>query len=133
MKSLVLGAGGFIGNHMVSRLKSENHYVVAVDLKKPEFSDSLADEFYELDLTIDSNFHSLFDQHTFNEIYQYAADMGGAGYIFTGEMLMLCITQQINLNILNALIKYQDPTKTKYFTQVPHVFILKKFKWTIKI
>ena len=117
MKSLVLGAGGFIGNHMVKRLKSENHYVVAVDLKKPEFSDSLADEFYELDLTIDSNFHSLFDQHTFNEIYQYAADMGGAGYIFTGDndADVMYNSAKINLNILNALIKYQDPTKTKIF------------------
>ena len=115
MKSLVLGAGGFIGNHMVSRKKSENHYVVAVDLKKPEFSDSLADEFYEFFLTIDSNFHSLFDQHTFNEIYQYAADMGGAGYIFTGDndADVMYNSAKINLNILNALIKYQDPTKTK--------------------
>lgn len=117
MKSLVLGAGGFIGNHMVNRLKSENHYVVAVDLKKPEFSDSLADEFYVYDLTIDSNFQSLFNEHTYNEIYQYAADMGGAGYIFTGDndADVMYNSAKINLNVLNAVIKYQDPKKTKIF------------------
>lgn len=117
MKALVLGAGGFIGNHMVSRLKSENYYVVAVDLKHPEFSDSLADEFYIYDLTIDSNFPPLFNEHKYNEIYQYAADMGGAGYIFTGDndADVMYNSAKINLNVLNAVIKNQEPENTKIF------------------
>ena len=117
MKSLVLGAGGFIGNHMVNRLKSENYYVVGVDLKRPEFSETIADEFYELDLTVDSNVYSLFDENNFEEIYQYAADMGGAGYIFTGDndADVMYNSAKINLNVLNAINKFQEPKNTKIF------------------
>ncbi len=117
MKSLVLGAGGFIGNHMVNKLKSENYYVVAVDLKRPEFSETMADEFYELDLTVDSNVYSLFGENNFEEIYQYAADMGGAGYIFTGDndADVMYNSAKINLNVLNAINKFQEPKNTKIF------------------
>ena len=117
MKSLVLGAGGFIGNHMVNKLKSENYYVVAVDLKRPEFSKTMADEFYELDLTVDSNVYSLFGENNFEEIYQYAADMGGAGYIFTGDndADVMYNSAKINLNVLNAINKFQEPKNTKIF------------------
>ncbi len=117
MKSLVLGAGGFIGNHMVNKLKSENYYVVAVDLKRPEFSETMADEFYELDLTLDSNVYSLFGENNFEEIYQYAADMGGAGYIFTGDndADVMYNSAKINLNVLNAINKFQEPNNTKIF------------------
>ena len=117
MKSLVLGAGGFIGNHMVNKLKSENYYVVAVDLKRPEFSETMADEFYELDLTLDSNVYSLFGENNFEEIYQYAADMGGAGYIFTGDndADVMYNSAKINLNVLNAINKFQEPKNTKIF------------------
>ena len=117
MKSLVLGAGGFIGNHMVNKLKSENYYVVAVDLKRPEFRETMADEFYELDLTLDSNVYSLFGENNFEEIYQYAADMGGAGYIFTGDndADVMYNSAKINLNVLNAINKFQEPNNTKIF------------------
>ena len=91
--ALVLGAGGFIGSHMVKRLKSEGYWVRGVDLKEPEFSESQADDFMEGDLR-DPNLVSrvMFgpDQKElgngcFDELYQFAADMGGAGYIFTGD------------------------------------------------
>ena len=86
MNALVLGAGGFIGSHMVKKLKSEGYFVRGVDLKYPEFSESLADEFFIYNLT---NFEELNDLLTvnnecFDEIYQFM-NMGGAGFIFTGE------------------------------------------------
>lgn len=92
--ALVLGAGGFIGSHMVKRLKSEGYWVRGIDLKHPEFSKSEADEFHIADLTEAINVRRLlvmryqepFETNLgFDEIYQFAADMGGAGYIFTGE------------------------------------------------
>ena len=70
-KAIVFGAGGFIGSHMVKRLKSEGYWVHGVDLKAPEFSNTSADKF-----TID---------YDIDELYQFAADMGGAGYIHTGD------------------------------------------------
>jgi GDP-D-mannose 3', 5'-epimerase len=105
MKSaLVLGAGGFIGHHMVSRLKQEGYWVRGIDLKKPSFSKTSADEFFNLDLTFDSVYKELLyiDGEPFNEIYQYAADMGGAGYIFSGENDANVMTNSclINLNLL---------------------------------
>jgi GDP-D-mannose 3',5'-epimerase len=108
MRALVLGAGGFIGSHMVKRLKSEGYWVRGVDLKKPEFSKTYADEFIIADLRdVDSVKNSLIlesPDFTFNEIYQFAADMGGAGFIFTGlhdaEIMHNSVT--INLNVLNS-------------------------------
>ena len=85
MKIAVLGAGGFIGSHLVKKLKLDGHHVTGVDLVNPEFSNSLADEFIEQDLR-DTAFVSKFlGKGNFDEVYQLAADMGGAGYIFTGE------------------------------------------------
>lgn len=85
MKSaLVLGAGGFIGTHLVRKLKREGFWVRGVDLKYPEFSETEADEFVVGDLRSQSVTESIFDR-PFDEVYQLAADMGGAGYIFTGE------------------------------------------------
>lgn len=115
MKSaLVCGAGGFIGNHLVNRLKDEGYWVRGVDLKMPEYSVSRADNFVVCDLrdeksayksciknqefyfTIPEKFHEPVD-----EIYQLAADMGGAGYIFSGEhdADVMHNSAQINLNI----------------------------------
>ncbi|MBF93374.1 MAG: NAD-dependent dehydratase [Euryarchaeota archaeon] len=86
-KALVYGAGGFIGSHMVKRLKSEGYWVRGVDLKEPEFTESEADEFILGDLrkpaVVMSTMFS--EEMPFDEVYQFAADMGGAGYIFTGE------------------------------------------------
>lgn len=117
MNALVLGAGGFIGNHMVNRLKSEDYFVVGVDIKKPEYENSIADEFLLLDLTVDSNVEQIFSEYFFNEIYQYAADMGGAGYIFTGEndADVMYNSSKINLNVLKSIVKYCSPKDTKIF------------------
>ena len=96
---LVCGAGGFIGGHLVKRLKNEGFWVRGVDLKNNEYSPSLADEFIIGDLR---DFHvcesSLRD---IDEVYQLAADMGGAGYIFTGEndAAVMHNSATINLNI----------------------------------
>jgi nucleoside-diphosphate-sugar epimerase len=84
VKALVCGAGGFIGSHMVKRLKSEGYWVRGVDLKYPEFSATAADSFVIADLREASSWEKILDV-PFDEAYQFAADMGGAGYIFTGE------------------------------------------------
>ncbi|GAA0876863.1 NAD-dependent epimerase/dehydratase family protein [Wandonia haliotis] len=99
-KTLVLGAGGFIGSHLVKRLKKEGQYVIGVDLKFPEFSESLADEFYLGDLR-DYTFVSQVITEGIDELYQLAADMGGAGYIFVGEhdADVMHNSAQINLNV----------------------------------
>lgn len=117
MKALVLGAGGFIGNHMVNRLKSEDYYVIGVDIKKPDYHKSNADEFHLADLTIDKNVDEIFKNYSFDEIYQYAADMGGAGYIFTGEndAGVMYNSSKINLNILNRIVKYSNSKLPKVF------------------
>jgi len=82
--ALVLGAGGFIGSHLVKRLKNAGYTVTAADLKKPEFSPSPADEFLLGDLA-DPLFCAQVLNRSFDHVYQLAADMGGAGYIFSGE------------------------------------------------
>ena len=135
--ALVLGAGGFIGSHMVKRLRSEGYWVRGVDLKRPEFSETEANEFIQGDLR-DVNFvHRVlefkgwqgnFYNHipyrmiqSFDEIYQFAADMGGAGFVFTGEndadIMHNSVT--INLNVLEETRKLHDrlsneQTKVKY-------------------
>jgi len=83
--ALVCGAGGFIGNHLVNDLKSRGYNVTGVDIKWPLYNTSKADHFYQLDLTDVWNCKSLFTDHSYDEVYQLAADMGGAGWIFTGE------------------------------------------------
>lgn len=83
-KAIIFGAGGFIGNHLVKRLKQENYFVKGIDLKLPGFEESKADEFIIGDLRDTSFVKKVIDKNT-DELYQLAADMGGAGYIFTGE------------------------------------------------
>ncbi|MEM4605426.1 MAG: NAD-dependent epimerase/dehydratase family protein [Candidatus Pacearchaeota archaeon] len=102
-KALVCGAGGFIGSHLVRRLKNEGYWVRGADLKYPEFSSTAADEFLKLDLRDLKNCKkclSLKNEEKFDEVYQLAADMGGAGYIFTGEndLNVMHNSAQINLN-----------------------------------
>ena len=120
--ALVLGAGGFIGSHMVKRLKSEGYWVRGVDLKYPEFSDSHADEFIIGDLRDPDTVYAvcMLGDGTFDEVYQFAADMGGAGYIFTGEndADVMHNSATINLNVLDAiqsLNKITKLNKTKIF------------------
>ena len=80
-KAVVLGAGGFIGSHMVKRLKKEGFEVIGVDLKKPEFSESKADLFIVGDLR-DPELVAKVIGPNVDELYQFAADMGGAGFLF---------------------------------------------------
>jgi len=97
---LVCGAGGFIGSHMVKRLKREGNWIRGVDLKYPEFSETHADEFIRGDLR-DKSTVDLVLEESIDEIYQFAADMGGAGYIFTGDndYDVMHNSSAINLNI----------------------------------
>ena len=82
--ALVAGAGGFIGGHLVKHLKHEGYYVRGVDIKMADFAPSAADEFVLADLRDMRSVHEVVDRR-FDEVYQLAADMGGAGYVFTGE------------------------------------------------
>jgi GDP-D-mannose 3', 5'-epimerase len=101
--ALVCGAGGFIGHHLVRRLKKEGFWVRGVDLKFPGFSETDADDFVIGDLREQSVVRNVIDRR-FDEIYQLAADMGGAGYIFTGEhdADVMHNSATINLNVLHA-------------------------------
>jgi len=111
-KALVLGAGGFIGSHMAKRLKSEGYWVRGVDLKKPEFSESVCDEFVIGDLRKFPLMQSVLqtDSAPFQEIYQFAADMGGAGFVFTGEndADIMHNSATINLNVLECLREIKE-------------------------
>ena len=138
-KALVCGAGGFIGNHLVSRLKKEGYWVRGVDLKEPEYNKTEADEFISgniadlrsqehcnravrFDGELGNFYKSVPDQYRvpFDEIYQLAADMGGAGFIFTGEndADIMHNSATINLNLLNAIQELNESkgvNKTKIF------------------
>jgi nucleoside-diphosphate-sugar epimerase len=100
--ALVLGAGGFIGSHLVSRLKREGYWVRGVDLKFPSFGDTEADDFALGDLREQHFVETIMDRR-FDEVFQLAADMGGAGYIFTGEhdADIMFNSASINLNVLD--------------------------------
>jgi len=107
MKSaLVCGGGGFIGSHLVKRLKSEGFWVRAVDMKFPEFSETHADDFVVGDLREQQVCDRVIDRG-FTEVYQLAADMGGAGYIFTGEhdADIMHNSATINLNVADRCMK----------------------------
>jgi GDP-D-mannose 3',5'-epimerase len=105
---LICGAGGFIGNYLVESLKEQGHYVVGTDLKTPIYNETKADKFYVADLRDQYAVDDLFTAHQYDEVYQLAADMGGAGYIFTGEhdADIMYNSVQINLNILNNCKKH---------------------------
>jgi GDP-D-mannose 3', 5'-epimerase len=134
--ALVLGAGGFIGSHMVKRLRSEGYWVRGVDLKYPEYSVSEANEFILGDLRdasfvervlqfkgyLGNFYHFVASKYvdTFDEIYQFAADMGGAGFVFSGEndADIMHNSATINLNVLEAqrqLNDFKGVNKTKIF------------------
>jgi len=130
--ALVLGAGGFIGSHMVKRLRKEGYWVRGVDIKHTEFSMTEAHDFIDGDLRDVDLVHKVVELHrwdeekqknvsyTFDEIYQFAADMGGAGYIFTGEndADVMHNSATINLNVLECqyqLNKRLGVNKTKIF------------------
>jgi GDP-D-mannose 3',5'-epimerase len=105
-KALVCGAGGFIGSHLVKRLKAEGYWVVGADLKYPEFSPTEADDFIIGDLRDPQTCRYVINQ-PYDEVYQLAADMGGAGFVFTGDndADIMHNSALINLNILDACYK----------------------------
>jgi len=134
--ALVLGAGGFIGSHMVKRLREEGYWVRGVDLKYPEFSSTHANEFVVGDLRdvnlvrralrftgyLGNFYKDIADKfaESFDEIYQFAADMGGAGFVFTGEndADIMHNSVSINLNVLEEQRKLNETlqqNKTKIF------------------
>ena len=104
--ALVCGAGGFIGSHLVKKLKSEGFWVRGVDLKKPEYSETMADEFVIGDLRDQKVVENVLEK-PFDEVYQLAADMGGAGYIFSGEhdADVMHNSATINLNVVDRAHK----------------------------
>tara|TARA_Y100000593_G_scaffold60514_1_gene112220 strand:- start:8186 stop:9175 length:990 start_codon:yes stop_codon:yes gene_type:complete len=105
-RAVVMGAGGFIGSHMVKRLKAEGYWVRGVDLKFPEFTETEADDFVIGDLR-DPNIVSNVIDEDMDELYQFAADMGGAGYIFTGDndANVMHNSGLINLNVVHESVK----------------------------
>ena len=112
-KILVCGAGGFIGTHLVRSLKAQGHYVIGADLKFPEFSITACDEFYQVDLRNQRSVTRLI-KRDIDEIYQLAADMGGAGYIFIGDndADIMHNSAIINLNVLHEMT----------FKKIPKIF-----------
>jgi len=104
--ALVCGAGGFIGGHLVKRLKREGYWVRGVDIKYHEYLESSADKFLKGDLR-DPRFVEKVVEQPFDEIYQLAADMGGAGFVFSGEndADIMHNSALINLNMVEASIK----------------------------
>jgi GDP-D-mannose 3', 5'-epimerase len=113
--ALVFGAGGFIGSHLVRRLKDEGFWVRGVDLKYPEFSDTVADDFVVGDLRDQNICRQVIDRR-FDEVYQLAADMGGAGYIFIGDhdADIMHNSATINLNVLDAC--YRRNVKNMFYS-----------------
>ncbi len=105
---LVCGAGGFIGTHLVNNLKAQGHTVIGVDIKFPLYEDTRANDFYKQDLRQAEMVDFIFSQHQFDEVYQLAADMGGAGYIFVGEndADIMHNSATINLNVLESARRY---------------------------
>lgn len=104
--ALVCGAGGFIGSHMVKRLRKEGFWVRGVDLKFPGFGETAADDFAQGDLR-DPGFCSQIIDRRFDEVYQFAADMGGAGFVFVGDndADIMHNSAMVNLNVLEACRK----------------------------
>ena len=124
--ALIFGAGGFIGSHMAKRLKAEGYWVRGVDLKHPEFSETACDDFIIADLRDAGLVFDVINKEIptsgepFDEIYQFAADMGGAGYIFTGEndADIMHNSASININVLDTLknnIESTGKNNTKVF------------------
>lgn len=111
---LICGAGGFIGSHLAKKLAAEGNYVVGIDLKYPEFSKSACNDFLITDLTSPVGVNAIL-KYKFDEIYQLAADMGGAGYVFVGsnDADIMQNSAMININIAKCAVSL--PKKPKIF------------------
>jgi len=105
-RALVCGAGGFIGGHLVKKLKKEGYWVWGVDLKYPPFAETKVDDFIIGDLRDPTICRSAVDR-CFDEVYQLAADMGGAGFVFSGDndADIMHNSALINLNMVEACYK----------------------------
>lgn len=114
-KIVVCGAGGFIGYHLVNYLKLHGHYVVGCDIKEPRFGKTTADEFYVKDLRESMAVDAVITEGV-DEVYQLAADMGGAGYIFTEEndADIMHNSAKINLNVLDTISHLENKPKVLY-------------------
>ena len=114
-KILVLGAGGFIGSHLVTRLKNDGHWIRGCDLKNPDFNETDADEFILGDLRDIDTVKVVIDD-SIDEIYQLAADMGGAEYIFTGDndIDIMHNSSIINLHVCNVVQNMRNIKKIFY-------------------
>ena len=115
-KALVLGAGGFIGSHMVKRLKKEGFWVRGVDLKYPEYAETEANEFVIGDLRDPLLVKKIMHDNHWNEVYQFAADMGGAGFVFTGEndADIMHNSALVNLNIAHQAANDKNTDRIFY-------------------
>ena len=112
-KALVFGAGGFIGSHMVNQLRKEGYWVMGVDIKHPEFSPSQANFFWINDLT-DPTIYRFFKSYDFDEVYQFAANMGGAGFVFVGRNDFEILTNNVAINV-NTVANYGMYPRAKIF------------------
>src|SRR2546426_258025 len=103
-RALVCGAGGFIGSHLVKRLKNEGYWVRGVDQKQPQFSPTAADEFLQLDLREREACGAALalPSSSFDEVYQLAADMGGMGFIHAAECEIMRNSALVNINVIDA-------------------------------
>ncbi len=103
-KALVCGAGGFIGGHLVKKLKKEGYWVRGVDIKEHEFSKLPVDEFILLDLRDEANCKKALSlsSGTFDEVYQLAADMGGMGFILSAECEIMHNNVLINVHMTHT-------------------------------
>ena len=113
-KAIVCGAGGFIGGHLVKKLKAEGYWVRGVDIKEHEFAPSAADEFCVLDLREPANCRAALTlgDGTFDEVYQLAADMGGMGFIHSAECEIMHNSVLINVHMTHAAAELGVP---RYF------------------
>lgn len=120
-KVLVCGAGGFIGGHLVTSLKKQGYYVIGADIKCHEYKQTDADEFHQVDLRNQRCVQQLITP-TVDTVYQLAADMGGAGYIFTGDndADIMHNSALININIVDAMV--QSKVKNVFYTSSACVY-----------
>lgn len=112
--ALVCGAGGFIGGHLVKKLKREGYWVRGVDIKPHEFAPTQADEFLQLDLREETNCQQALNRNggTFDEVYQLAADMGGMGFIHSAECEIMHNSALINIHMVHNAAQMGVP---RYF------------------
>jgi GDP-D-mannose 3', 5'-epimerase len=116
MKTLVIGGGGFIGHNLTKRLKDEGHYVDVIDIKaSPDFEASPADNYYQMDAS-----NAEIDFTKYDRVYQLAADMGGAGFVFTGDndAEILQNSLSVNLNVCRQMLEQQFKGKVFYSSSV---------------